>query len=504
MTNLSGTLRTCGVVAAIAVALSLNAAPGSLAASAWSTGPNIADPFPAPFAAGGHAAIESLSCPTTALCVALDSAGNVFTAANLGAVGGGAWIATGGVDPPTVSEQYSTHLSCAPQGVCAFVDTAGNVAASSNPTGGTAAWNIAAGLAAYDQLPAISCPSSQLCVAPVDGDRVLTTTNPTRGASAWSSTPVPTIATTQLTPNVYTAIDCPNIGFCVLGTNEGQISSSSSPTAGAWNVVRSPTTSPHLNLRAISCPNSHFCAAIDVDHGDVITSTSPDRPGTWHATKIDQGLTGAELANISCPSARLCIATDTAGRVLSSIDPTAGTRAWTTTVIDRGNEIDGLSCPSLQLCVAVDGYGNVMFSTNPGLPSQRATKPTVSHAALTRVGSHARLTLTISAGRPPAGDIAQISLNAPAGVHLASYKSAIVARGATGKRIAFTARASRAGLVIVLEHPTAQVRLSLIAPAISLGKSLLAAIKHGKVIPFRITATDTARTTTPITSRAPL
>jgi hypothetical protein len=71
----------------------------------------------------------------------------------------------------------------------------------------------------------------------------------------------------------------------------------------------------------------------------------------------------------ACPSVRLCVATDGTPRILTSLNPAGGRRAWTFAPIGQDGYISALSCASTTLCVAggsdqlVTGF---YVSTNPG------------------------------------------------------------------------------------------------------------------------------------------
>ena len=54
----------------------------------------------------------------------------------------------------------------------------------------------------------------------------------------------------------------------------------------------------------------------------------------------------------ACPSVRLCVATDGTPRILTSLDPTGGRRAWTLAPIGQDGYISSLTCASTTLCVA--------------------------------------------------------------------------------------------------------------------------------------------------------
>jgi hypothetical protein len=117
-------------------------------------------------------------------------------------------------------------------------------------------------------------------------------------------------------------------------------------------------------LSAIACPLASLCVAAD-NAGDVVTSTDPTG-GTraWTTTKVySPSAYAAWPVSMSCPSAELC-AVANGNDLLSATNPTGGAGAWEVTTLDS-NGLSGISCPSASLCVAVDPSGNVLVSTDP-------------------------------------------------------------------------------------------------------------------------------------------
>ncbi|MDQ6778265.1 MAG: hypothetical protein M3071_19065 [Actinomycetota bacterium] len=53
-----------------------------------------------------------------------------------------------------------------------------------------------------------------------------------------------------------------------------------------------------------------------------------------------------------------------AGNVLTSTDPTGGTRAWSLARRDRRLALEAVSCPSTSLCLAADEAGRVLLGTS--------------------------------------------------------------------------------------------------------------------------------------------
>jgi hypothetical protein len=69
------------------------------------------------------------------------------------------------------------------------------------------------------------------------------------------------------------------------------------------------------------------------------------------------------LNGVSCVNDGICVAVDDNGNVVTSMDPTSGSEAWTVTNVDGPNSLNGVTCPSSTLCVVVDAVGNVIIGT---------------------------------------------------------------------------------------------------------------------------------------------
>ena len=84
-------------------------------------------------------------------------------------------------------------MSCPSTDLCVAVESDGGVVTSSNPTGGAVAWKVThlfdASALGSNLLRAVSCPSSNLCVAIEIPGSVLTSSKPTGGGAAWTRWP---------------------------------------------------------------------------------------------------------------------------------------------------------------------------------------------------------------------------------------------------------------------------------------------------------------------------
>jgi hypothetical protein len=441
-------------------------------AGTWSSA--LVDPFTF---AGNTNLFAGISCASTSLCVAVDYAGNILNATNP-AGGASAWhtvnVSPGGfasfLPAPAIScpstslcavvvagivisstnpsgaanawstaslsdEGFLTGISCPTTSFCAAVDqvggspgfpiafTGGDAVTSTDPTGGSGAWNVQQ-VAGTNVPDSVSCSEPSFCVVGDDGGNIVTSGDPSGGASTWSFAHIdPSFASGlpgSAVPPTLTSLACQSALACVAGDDSGDVMTSTNAGGGsaAWrffNAVGEPffetfngascpsasqcfmistsgnlaevdpaaTSAPVLvavgDFTAISCPSASLCVA--VGSSDAATSTSPTGgPSAWHHTTIDGG---NELSGVSCPSSTLCVATDQAGNVLSSTNPAGG--VWTVAPVDPGNQLSSVSCASPSLCVATDGTGNVFVSTSPSGGAATWGPTTVDASALTAV-----------------------------------------------------------------------------------------------------------------------
>jgi hypothetical protein len=300
-------------------------------------------------------ALSSVSCPSQALCIAVDGVGNAVTSTDP-AGGAGAWTVRN-ID----GSNMLGGVSCPSASLCVAVGGAGDVLTSTSPTGGASAW-AATNVDGSNSVTGVSCPSTSLCVAVDNVGNVLTSTVPTGGASAWTASHVDPTGS-------FTGVSCVSAPLCVAVDSSGDVVTSTDPTgsASAWTVTQveneaqPPGLHVHNKLTSVSCPSVSLCVAVDL-FGSALTSTNPTGGASaWTVTPIDNYLQG-----VSCPLVSLCVAVGAGGNVTSSTDPTGGSSAWTEIQVDGNNILWGVSCPSASLCVGVDTDGNVVVGTSSG------------------------------------------------------------------------------------------------------------------------------------------
>jgi hypothetical protein len=360
----------------------LAAASPTLAASplSWAS-PIRADDQP-PFAS--PAAITGVSCPSTGLCVAVDSVGNVLVSTD--PTGGtGAWATTYAGENSTGVDSF-TGVSCPSTSLCVAVDSEGDVVTSTNPAGGGSTWTRTEVVprnaeGESDRLEAVSCPSESLCVVTDGRGDVVTSTDPTGGASAWIATHV------ESHQHGLGGVSCPSVRMCVAVASEGDLESSTDPAGGvgAWTEINVDGTGQDRQVLDVSCVSESLCVASD-NSGDILTATEPTGgKNAWTAASVDgSGL----IEYVSCASSGLCVALDD-NEVITSIEPAGGASAWTPASISTSNKyggdpsLDAAACPSLGLCVLGDDGSAVVSATEP---TKDASAWTVSNL---EIGSNA-------------------------------------------------------------------------------------------------------------------
>jgi hypothetical protein len=317
--------RRVGLVVVVGLALATVAVastPGSAATpSGWSA------PRPLP----GAQDPQSVSCPTTSVCLATDSAGNAFR------FDGTSWSGPTPLDPGCAGQHAcGLVVSCGAAAFCVAMDLSGQTFTYD----GT--WSKSTALQGADQFAmftAVSCPQAGVCVAIDDSGDAFT-----YQAATWSPR-APTDDASGLT-----VLSCPTTHFCAAAAAEG---------SSDFAVRRGTTwrTGPSLPLpapmggsepndpAAVSCAAATFCAALDT-FGHSYTY----RGKAWSGpTQLDDNENGG--ASVSCPTPRFCAAVDEIGN-LFHFDGTGWAKQ--TSLRQRDTSLTSVSCPTTRFCVALD------------------------------------------------------------------------------------------------------------------------------------------------------
>jgi hypothetical protein len=309
-------------------------------------------------------ALNAVSCPTAALCVAVDDAGHVLTSTDP-AGGPRQWVSRD-VDGRT----DITALSCPSASLCVATDAAGDVLTSTHAWSSHARWTVThvdsalAEPSRYgggpDLLEGVSCATVSLCVAVDSIGNAISSTRPAGGASAWALVHAdgnlePACTGTGLACQAaLTGIACPGVSLCAAIDFAGSLLQTGAPTENvAWTSA--PAAGSPTALWGLSCPAGNWCAAVDGEGRDLIT---------WNPA-AGLAVVGSRLPapafGIWCPSLTLCFASaegaSGTSQLLVSSDPTASAPRWT--ISDFG-AFTGVVCPAGPLCVGVDQQGQVV------------------------------------------------------------------------------------------------------------------------------------------------
>lgn len=331
--------------------------------------------------------LASISCASTALCVAVEGAGGAGGSEGQEDAQGrivtstdpfaepASW--TAGQGPTANADVF--NVSCATTTFCAAVDYHDSaILTSTNPSAGASSWASAV-IGGFPSI--ISCPSASFCAAagylyePSFKRAVWTSTEPTTGASAWHATALPT---NNEVPSL-TAISCVSSSLCVAVSWEGSIVTSSDPAGGSatWDVL---DTGSRNVFSSVSCPSATLCVASDYE-GEVFVSTDPTA-GLWTSRPIAvQGLHTTGINDVSCTAAALCVAVTSEGEAIVSTEPVQG--PWTTVPIDADYALTGVSCVTSGVCMAIDRGGDTIggASGTSGAMPHAGSRPTISGSA---------------------------------------------------------------------------------------------------------------------------
>jgi hypothetical protein len=354
----------------LAAWLGLCAAPEAQAeAAGWTTTqlPGLA----------GELFLLNVSCPSASFCVATGTQ-NLIASSTDPSGGPGAWkVVYAGEGPyegasgPVISSRQVQGVSCPTTRLCVAVTTLGQIYASTDPTGPASAWSVAeiSPQGRNTHLYGVSCPSESLCVA-VSGRRansgeVFTSTDPTGGAASWQEADLGEQFDLR-------AVSCSSTDFCVAAGAAGELLASGNPTGGpgAWSLVGSPA-GPGI-LQSISCVPG-VCLTGNTG-GNLLAAAQPSTLSSW---RVGNGGSSVQVTGSSCPSAEACLAVDSNGDVIVSTEPTASDPHWSATNLrpytteaetpgsEDANGLFGASCPTTSFCALVGSRGAILTSPDP-------------------------------------------------------------------------------------------------------------------------------------------
>jgi hypothetical protein len=200
----------------------------------------------------GIAALDSISCPSTSLCIGSDEEGFVTTQP-----GSGSWTFLQSDLPASLP---AGDISCPGTYLCVATD-GGTIYVSNYPTVGTGSWQ-AVDVDSGDDVSDVSCPTATLCVGFDQSGNIVSSTNPLGGAAAWYVTSV------NLQLN---ALSCTTAGFCVGVGSQGEVLTWIEPPDGPVGWLTSQIDGG-TDLYRVTCPSAGLCLAVDAQ-GNLLMGT---------------------------------------------------------------------------------------------------------------------------------------------------------------------------------------------------------------------------------------
>jgi Cutinase len=238
------------------------------------------------------------------------------------------------------------------------------------------------------EVEGISCPSTTECVAvgvyaDDSGNKEMLAL--TWSGGSWTAAGVPLPANAAFDPEVEVrGLSCPSVDECVAG---GMYQDSSGGfdgllltwSGGSWTAAGVPlpanaaTTSPDVNVYAVSCASANECVA----GGSYVDSSGNTQGllltwsgGSWTAAEAPVPSDAAsnpwaQVEGVSCPTTTQCVAVGSYGsQVSEGLLWTWSAGSWTVgelPVLPDGastsdSDVYAVSCPSAGQCVAVGYY----------------------------------------------------------------------------------------------------------------------------------------------------
>lgn len=346
--------------------------------------------------------LTALSCPSSALCVGVDSSGDVL-ASRAPADGARAWRASN-IDASPQPELYGVSCPEPAGSLCVAVGASG-VFLSSHPTRGAGAWKRVEGLGGGGR--AVSCTfDDALCVAAGSGSGELLVSEEPAEAASWKRIDFPAAG-------AVTSVSCPAQSLCLAaGASELLTSAHPAAGAGAW-TASSYSGAP---ITKLACASASLCVGLGA--GSLLASSDPGGGASTWVAQVASAESGL-LDEVACAPAGRCIAAGLDGTILESSTPAGTIAAWRSErFLDGSNAITALSCASRSLCFAADeallvGVGARQLSvTVKGLGTVRSTRAdcpfgcTYSGSACPRDCAQPLPDYAVIPARPPAASCA--------------------------------------------------------------------------------------------------
>ena len=335
-------------------------------------------------------AINSVSCPSAAICVAVGSnyayAGVAIYTTN----GGLSWQS--GTVP--VGTSVLEGVSCGSIAVCVAISSSSSTGASTGSVApmllttsdGGQVWQDAALPPGVQHLSSVSCPTASDCVA-------VGAVSSTGGSGGQSASVAGTVVTTDGGTSwslheasiglvYFQAVSCFSASYCMavgdtsINGTTGSATFVSTDGGSSWAIAGIPAGTFNRLIYSLSCPSAQACVGVG---SQLSTSGAPvvplivattDGGATWITQTPPAGLTGiGALTSVTCPSPSVCLAVSPGSSPYGSgastpyvIGTTSGGSTWVSeSPPPRAGSLDSISCPTASICTAV---GAVTWNTS--------------------------------------------------------------------------------------------------------------------------------------------
>ncbi len=256
-TSIDSGTRLLGVSCARSLCLALDST-----SILWSTSPTTARTWHRVILTGDDPdAFTHIACPSRSLCVLSDDNGGVLSTQD--PTGSAEAWSVAQIDPNSAENctggpcsAVINGLACPSSKLCIAVDSAGDEIYSTDPSGGNGSWHPEeiAGNGHVDDLSSLACPSVSLCLA----------TDPTSYSLLRTQSPPSWHWSASLNTNASTVI-CPSIGLCIASNSSASNPRAvnlvnSAPTSNRWGRDGFPD---NVRLTGGACPDENQCLLLD-------------------------------------------------------------------------------------------------------------------------------------------------------------------------------------------------------------------------------------------------
>ena len=338
-------------------------------------------------------ALTGVACPAASECVAVDGQGAAITfdPEQAGSASRRYVISRGPLQVPAPGNALAA-VSCASTGLCIAVDQQGHVIGFS-PVGPPDA--RIAPFSAEQTLGGqhlVACPASTQCSVLSDTGTGTAPRSPTQTLITFDPRSLAAVATIAVPSSVsLTQLVCPTMSECIGAGSSLSVVGGQLAGNGTATVTFDPTSSTagpavvrgEVGNVALSCASASVCTAMDASGAEV--SFDPNGSGVLEQAAVDplgdypKGFNGARIA---CPSADECVlATWNDSDAITFAPLSPGTPV--PVPIDDGGPIAAVACPAPGECV---GVANTQFAYVPETTSLAALFDSRSQTHLDATG----------------------------------------------------------------------------------------------------------------------